>query len=136
MMETGMSLFNRILSTNAPTAVILIRFVVGAVFFSEGIQKFLYVESIGAGRFSKIGIPSPEFTAPFVGVFEITCGLFIVLGLLTRLAVLPTITIMIVSISTTKIPILFDGGFWPMGCILESVARCTARTVESVNVLA
>ena len=41
-------------------AVILIRLMVGIVFLSEGIQKFLYPAEQGAGRFAKIGIPSPE----------------------------------------------------------------------------
>jgi uncharacterized membrane protein YphA (DoxX/SURF4 family) len=109
-----MNLGKRLLGTNAPAAVILIRLIVGAVFLSEGIQKFLYPESIGAGRFEKIGFASPEFTAAFVAVFEIVCGSFILLGLLTRLAVLPTITIMIVAIATTKIPILLERGFWAM----------------------
>lgn len=103
-----------LLSTEAPAAVILIRLLVGAVFLSEGIQKFLFPESVGAGRFARIGIPSPEFTAPFVGTFEIACGALILLGLLTRLAVVPTIVIMLVAISTTKVPILLDQGFWKM----------------------
>lgn len=32
----------RILRTSAPAAIILIRLMVGAVFLSEGIQKFLF----------------------------------------------------------------------------------------------
>ena len=47
-------------------------------------------------------------------MFEITCGTLIVLGLLTRLAAIPTITIILVAIWTTKIPMLHDGGFWKM----------------------
>ena len=47
---------------------------VGGVFLSEGIQKFLFPEALGVGRFVKIGIPYPEIMAPFVGVFEIACG--------------------------------------------------------------
>lgn len=109
-----MTLVKRLQATSASWAVILIRLMVGAVFFSEGVQKFLYPDSIGAGRFSKIGFASPELTASFVAIFEIVCGTFIVIGLLTRLAVLPTIAIMVVAISTTKLPILRDQGFWPM----------------------
>lgn len=105
---------HQILQSEAPKPVILIRAMVGAVFLSEGIQKFLYPESVGAGRFAKIGLPSPEFLASFVGTFEIMCGTLILVGLLTRLAVIPTITIMIVAISTTKIPILLNDGFWKM----------------------
>jgi putative oxidoreductase len=109
-------LFRKLLETKAPAAVVLIRLMVGAVFLSEGIQKFLYPESVGAGRFAKIGFEAPELTAAFVGCFEIACGSFILLGLLTRLAVIPTIVIMIVAIVTTKVPILLDPqrGFWPM----------------------
>ena len=68
------SFFQRLLSTNAPAAVILIRLIVGGVFLSEGIQKFLLPEALGVGRFTKIGIPNPEIMAPFVGVVEIVCG--------------------------------------------------------------
>ena len=104
----------RLFQTEASAAVVLIRLIVGLVFLSEGVQKFLFPDSLGPGRFIKIGLPAPEFLAYFVGVFEITCGTLIVLGLLTRLAVIPTITIMLVSIWSTKIPMLHDGGFWKM----------------------
>jgi uncharacterized membrane protein YphA (DoxX/SURF4 family) len=39
--------------TTAPASVILIRLLVGAVFLSEGIQKFLFPDQLGAGRFSR-----------------------------------------------------------------------------------
>src|ERR1017187_6169823 len=67
-------------------AIILIRLMVGIVFLSEGIQKFLYPAELGAGRFAKIGIPSPALMGPFVGVAEIVCGILILLGFFTRLA--------------------------------------------------
>jgi len=107
-------LFVSVLTSSAPSAIILIRLMVGAVFLSEGIQKFLYPDVLGVGRFVKIGIIFPEFTAPFMGVFEISCGTALLLGLLTRLAAIPLIVIMIVAISTTKIPILPGDGFWRM----------------------
>jgi len=87
---------------------------VGAIFFSEGIQKFLYPLENGAGRFEKIGLPLPEILGPFVGTFELMCGLLIIIGLITRFASVPLITIMIVAIWTTKIDILNDQGFWEM----------------------
>ena len=40
----------------------------GWVSLSEGIQKFLYSDAVGVGRFATIGIPSPEVMAPLVGV--------------------------------------------------------------------
>src|SRR5690242_7766741 len=55
-----MTFFRKLLATNAPAAVILVRLIVGGVFLSEGIQKFLFPEALGVGRFAKIGIPAPE----------------------------------------------------------------------------
>ena len=104
----------RILSTDSSKTTILIRLMVGAVFLSEGIQKFLFSGTLGAGRFAKIGLPSPEFLGSFVGGFEIVCGLLILFGLLTRLASIPLIIIMFVAIATTKLEILTDKGFWEM----------------------
>jgi putative oxidoreductase len=104
----------QILRTRGPVAAILIRFIVGSVFLSEGIQKFVYPTALGVGRFAKIGIPAPEVMAPLVGTLEITCGLLVLLGLGTRLASIPLIAIMTVAITTTKIPILSKDGFWSM----------------------
>src|SRR5579872_3113127 len=80
------SLRTRIVRTKAPASVLLVRLLVGAVFLSEGVQKFLYPDALGAGRFAKIGIPAPDLTAPFVGGVEILFGSLLLLGLLTRLA--------------------------------------------------
>jgi putative oxidoreductase len=104
----------KLMETQAPASILLIRLMVGLDFLSEGIQKFLFPDVRGVGRFIKIGLPQPEFLAYFVACFEIACGLLIVVGLLTRLAVIPTITIMLVAISTTKIPMLSEEGFWEM----------------------
>ena len=100
--------------TTAPAAAVLIRVLVGWVFVSEGVQKFLFPDALGAGRFARIGIPSPQFTAPFVGVVEIVCGLLLLLGLLTRLATIPLLIDMAVAILSTKIPMLSKQGLWPM----------------------
>ena len=104
--------FRQLIDTTALRAVILIRLVVGWVFLSEGIQKFLYPAENGAGRFARIGIPSPEVMGPFVGVVEILCGALILVGLLTRLAAVPLIIDMLVAILSTKVPILLGHGFW------------------------
>jgi putative oxidoreductase len=102
----------KILATNAPAAVILIRLAVGAVFLSEGIQKFLFASELGAGRFAKIGIPNADFFGPFVGTFEILCGSLVLLGLFTRLAAIPLLIIISTAIVTTKIATLPEKGFW------------------------
>jgi uncharacterized membrane protein YphA (DoxX/SURF4 family) len=94
--------------------IILIRLLVGLVFLSEGIQKFMFPEIRGAGRFEAIGLPAADFLGYFVGSFEIICGVLVLLGTYTRLAVLPLITIMVVALISTKIPILLNSGLWEM----------------------
>jgi putative oxidoreductase len=105
---------HRLLSTGQATrAILAIRIIVGFVFVTEGIQKFLFPDALGVGRFIKIGIPAPELTAPFVGVVEIVFGLLILIGLFTRLSAIPLMIDMVVAIATTKIPFLLEHGFWP-----------------------
>lgn len=105
-------MLKRTLATNAPAAVLLIRLMVGMVFLAEGIQKFLFPEQLGIGRFARIGIPFPTVMAPFVGVTEIACGSLVLLGLATRLAAVPLLIDISVAIVSTKVPILLAHGFW------------------------
>jgi putative oxidoreductase len=107
-----MRLLGQLLSADAPAAVILIRLTVGAVFLSEGIQKFLFPDALGAGRFAKIGIPAPGFFGPFVGATEVVCGFLVLLGFGTRLAAVPLLGVITVAIATTKVPMLVREGFW------------------------
>jgi putative oxidoreductase len=107
-------MFEKIIQTDHSKTTIIIRLIVGAVFLSEGIQKFLFPAIRGAGRFEKIGLPSPEFLGSFVGGFEILCGVLILIGLVTRLASIPLIIIMFVAFATTKAEVLANDGFWEM----------------------
>lgn len=107
-------MLKRITATDNSPVTILIRLMVGVVFLSEGIQKFLFPAALGSGRFQKIGLPEPEFLGSFVGGFEILCGGLVLPGLLTRLASIPLIIIMLVAIATTKLEILTNDGFWKM----------------------
>jgi uncharacterized membrane protein YphA (DoxX/SURF4 family) len=105
-------MLKNLLKSSAPSSTILIRIVVGLVFFTEGVQKFLFPDMLGVGRFIKIGIPAPQIMAPFVGVVEIVFGATIILGLLTRLSTIPLIIDISVAILTTKIPMFASKGFW------------------------
>ena len=89
----------------------LIRLILGFVFLVAGIQKFIFPETMGPGRFEGLGYSNPEFTAYFVGFFEILCAILILVGLATRFAAVPLVVIMCVAIITTKFP-LFEEGFW------------------------
>jgi putative oxidoreductase len=86
----------------APRATLLIRVMAGSVFLSEGILKFVYTNQ-GVGRFTKLGMPVPEFTATFVGGLEIVGGLLLILGLLTRAFAIAFIIEMTVAILSTKV---------------------------------
>ncbi|MFZ3216987.1 MAG: DoxX family protein [Candidatus Acidiferrales bacterium] len=93
-------------------AIVLIRILVGWVFVSEGIQKFLFPQALGVGRFERIGIPWPHVLAPFVGGVEIVCGTLILLGLCTRIAALPLLGVISVALCSTKVVELGKIGFW------------------------
>jgi len=103
----------RLLATTESGWTLLVRLMIGlVVFFPEGLQKLLFPGILGAGRFARIGIPSPEVLGPFVGVIEILCGALIIVGLATRLAALPLVIIMLVAIVSTKVPILLGRDAW------------------------
>ena len=114
-------MFRRSLVTHAPAANLIIRLMVGGIFFFEGMQKFLYPGELGSGRFAKTGIPAPEFLGPFVGFFELACGLLLLIGLCTRVAAVPLIITMLVALVTVKIPILIGTEF--MGFSLRPLPR-------------
>ena len=113
-MKTNKDLKAFIFNTMNDNRTIIIRLIVGLVFLSEGIQKFLFPELLGTVRFLKIGFSHPAFWAYFTGIFEIICSLFVLLGLFIRLFSIPLIIIMITAFITTKWPILIEKGFWVM----------------------
>ena len=117
-------LWQKLLQTEAPAATWVVRWLTGLVFFLEGIKKFLFVAQWGAGRFTRIGIPHPQFFGPFVGCVEIVCGFLLLIGLLTRFAAIALIIDISVAILSTKLPIFLKQGWWP--------AEAEARTDYSM----
>ena len=103
-----------ILTSTDDRITILVRVVVGLVFLTEGIQKFLFPALLGTGRFTQIGFSDPAFWAYFTGSFEIVCGALLLAGLLTRIAAFPLFLIMITAFVSTKWPILIHKGIWVM----------------------
>lgn len=96
--------------------MILIRIIVGLVFLTEGILKFVYPGELGAGRFAHIGLPFPHFLAPFVGAVEIVSGGVLILNLYAGDAALLLLIVILTAIFTTKAPILLGhhlGRFQP-----------------------
>lgn len=111
-MKASNKLNEFILNTVNDNKVLIVRIIVGMVFLTEGIQKFLFPELLGTGRFEKIGFGDPSFWAYFTGTFEIICGTLVLTGFLVRLAAIPLTIIMIVAFVTTKWPLLMSKGFW------------------------
>ncbi len=99
-------------SWTSNNGALIIRLVVGLIFLTEGIQKYLFPDLLGIGRFEKIGFSDPAFWAYFTATFEIVCGTLLLVGLLTRLASVPLLIVMITAFITTKWPLLVSKGFW------------------------
>ncbi len=99
-------------TTNDLGATLIVRIVLGYVFLVAGLQKFIFPDDMGPGRFEEMGYSFPAFTAYFVGFFETAGAILILVGLATRFAAVPIIIIMLTAIVTTKFPILADDGFW------------------------
>lgn len=100
---------------SAEGSILLIRLAVGLIFATQGILKFTDPK-MGVLRFAKIGFAYPEFTAHFVGFFEVLCGILVLAGLFTRFAAVPLLAVICTAIATTKAPELWrpEQGFWFM----------------------
>jgi uncharacterized membrane protein YphA (DoxX/SURF4 family) len=93
--------------------MILIRVIVGLVFLTEGILKFVLPGELGAGRFAAIGLPWPHFLAPMVGGLEIVAGLGVLLDFYAGEAALVLLAIILTALVTTKFPILMGRPLGP-----------------------
>jgi uncharacterized membrane protein YphA (DoxX/SURF4 family) len=129
--------------TDGPKSTLLLRAMAGGVFFWEGLLKFVYVNQ-GVGRFTKLGIPFPHFTAAFIGYLEIFGGLLLLSGLMTRLIAIPFVAEMIVAILSTKISLYLGTsplplppappqvGFW---AVLHEVRSDYAQILTAIFLL-
>lgn len=111
-MKTSVRLKSLIFSTDSDNKIIVLRLLVGLVFISEGIQKFLFLEILGPGLFKELGFSNAFFWAYFTGSFEILCGSLVIAGFVTRIACLPLLVIMATAFFTTKLPTLATRGLW------------------------
>ncbi|MGA3121193.1 MAG: DoxX family protein [Polyangiaceae bacterium] len=127
----------------APRSTLMMRLMVGGVFLSEGILKFVYPNQ-GVGRFTKLGIPMPALTATLIGSLEIGGGILLIAGLFTRVIAIPFIVEMVVAILTTKIglylgtsplplpPALPKVGFW---AVMHETRSDYAQILTSIFLL-
>ncbi len=80
---------------------LLARLCVGWVFVESGWGKLHNLEKV-TGFFESLHLPAPAFQAKLVATTEFSCGLLLMVGLLTRLAAIPLTCIMVVALMTAK----------------------------------
>lgn len=81
--------------------VLLARISLGSVFILSGWGKLHNLDKV-TEFFTELGIPFASLNAGLVGFTELSCGVLILIGLLTRLASIPLIATMVVAIITAK----------------------------------
>jgi putative oxidoreductase len=104
-------LHSRYESGFAAYAVALVRVVVGFLFVSVSIGKFVD-HAVEAVDFERYGVPIPDVAVYAVGVVELLGGLLLIAGLLTRPAAAALALTMIGAISTAG---RVDGGSFHLG---------------------
>jgi uncharacterized membrane protein YphA (DoxX/SURF4 family) len=95
--------------------MLMVRIIVGVVFLTEGILKYMYPDELGAGRFAHIGLPFPHILAPAVGAVEIAAGGAVLLNVYAGDAAVLLLCVIITALATTKVPILMGHGYWHFG---------------------
>jgi uncharacterized membrane protein YphA (DoxX/SURF4 family) len=103
--------------------------VVGGIFCAQGYRKLFADRDLQFGRNGLIamiaerGYPMPAVLATLTSIAELGCGLLIVAGLLTQLAIIPLIAIVALAVTQFKWKAGFYGGWdWPLSVLGGSVA--------------
>lgn len=109
-----MSLFYRMCLTRAPGAVLFIRLMVGGVALFDGVHELLFSVGLGAMSFTQILLSWPDVMALLAAGFEVICGVLILLGFFTRLAVMPLLVITLLDLLVNNLPFLWHSNFWKM----------------------
>ena len=82
-------------------APLLMRLVIGYMFFLTGLGKLQHLDKV-TGFFTNLRIPYPHINAIMAASTECFGGLCLMLGLLTRLVSIPLTFVMVVAIATAK----------------------------------
>jgi putative oxidoreductase len=80
---------------------LIARLTIGAVFIPSGWGKLHHLDKV-VDFFTELGIPAPQFQAPFAAGSELLFGVTVLLGLFTRMSAIPLAIIMVVAMATAK----------------------------------
>jgi uncharacterized membrane protein YphA (DoxX/SURF4 family) len=94
---------------NVQIGALIIRVILGVIFFMHGLQKFQGGLGNAAGFFESMGIPG--FLAYAVGTIELVGGILIILGFGTRVIATLFALIMLGAIFKVKLKAGFVGGY-------------------------
>ena len=81
--------------------LLFIRLFWGGAFLVTGLGKFEHLPNVVA-FFQSLGLPLPYFSAVLTASIEMVCGACLLLGLASRLVVIPLIFTMIIAILTSE----------------------------------
>ena len=116
-------------ATMEDAAVLVLRLTLGSVFLAHGWPKvFGQPDGVhGRGRTSRLltskGLPMPQVLAWGVGISEIVGGALVVVGLFTRLAIIPLAVILSGAVVVVKWNKGFEDGWdWPFSLLGICVA--------------
>ncbi len=101
LLTAGHRVVDRVAEPAQSVLLLLIRLIWGWQFFQTGWGKLMNLDRT-AGFFAELGIPFPELNAVLAGSAECFGGLFLLLGLLSRLAAIPLIFTMIIAYVTAE----------------------------------
>ncbi len=110
-------------------ATLVLRLTLGSIFFAHGWPKvFGPPDGVhGRGRTTRLlasqGLPLPQVLAWSVGISEVVGGALVVVGLFTRIAVIPLAAILVGAIVFVKWNKGFEDGWdWPFSLLGTCVA--------------
>lgn len=105
----------------ADIASLILRLVVGAIFFAQGLRKLFSDPHAPHGRaglqemIAEKGLPQSAALALGVSALELFGGLLVMIGLLTRLVLVPLSLLLVAAIAGFKWRSGFIGGWdWPL----------------------
>ncbi len=101
MISRMYDLFDKITAKFGCLAPLLARLSMGFLFIQTGWGKLHNLDRV-IGFFAELGIPYPQYQAPFVAGLEFVGGLMLIAGFLSRLIAIPLSVTMIVAIITAK----------------------------------